>query len=330
MGHCFSVEVVTPSLSPNELKQNIHYEKENLKKTKIPPIPPIPLELISKFQNLEISSKIDIKITLKIPHEWIHREITEKGIIYHDDINDWLSNLYCNKDWKKYLVYNDQIEHISDKHHTHHGHSKGILCWNDNHISWLIHSVPNFPEFFTGSSISKIRGSEKIYGQSFCYIKFMFTQQIMDDIMLHFNLIDPNIYIDSFGFQKKRYQKYSIKSLSISENISHIVKPFDCECDIYENGICPMINDGLYVETWIRGHIIPETDKVTHISFVKNGNLLYKKSQDHSKWAISKNSDYVFIGDLNRMTSQFKRGGGGFLIKNPDLHHHLNSLIYFD
>ena len=327
MGHCFSIEAI--SESANSPIQNIHQFNSTLPKNELtlPPKKSNTEKLISKFQDLQISESIT-KIALKIPHEWKHQEITKTGIIYQDDINVWLSNLYYNNKFDHYIVYNDQIEHISNKsHHGHHGHSKGILSWNNNHISWLIHSVPNFPELFDGSSISKIRDNEKIYGQSFCYVKFPFTKEIMDSIIMHLNLIDPNIYIDSYGFKKDHYRHFSIKSLQITDCISHIVKPYNCKCDIYEKGICPIINDGLYVETWIRGKRIPETNKVSHVAFVKNGNSSYKESQDHSKWAVSKTTDYIFIGDLNRMTSQFTRGGGGFLIKDPNLHVYFKSLI---
>jgi hypothetical protein len=50
-----------------------------------------------------------------------------------------------------------------------------------------------------------------------------------------------------------------------------------------------------------------------------------KQTQDHSKWAVS--DIYCFIGDLNRMDSQRKRGGGGLLIRHPDLAHGFKELI---
>ena len=50
-------------------------------------------------------------------------------------------------------------------------------------------------------------------------------------------------------------------------------------------------------------------------------NVKYPDTHDHSKWAISADAKHpwVLILDLNRMKSQFKRGGGGICIKHPGL-----------
>jgi hypothetical protein len=54
--------------------------------------------------------------------------------------------------------------------------------------------------------------------------------------------------------------------------------------------------------------------------------VCWKNTQDHSKWAIYDN-EYFAFGDLNRMTTQYKRGGGMFLCKEPDICKALLQLI---
>jgi len=75
----------------------------------------------------------------------------------------------------------------------------------------------------------------------------------------------------------------------------------------------------------------------------------YLESQDHSKWAVStldnsysqmidrdnihstgteQMNHWVMIGDLNRMHSQWKRGGGGMMIWDAELRKAWNGLIY--
>lgn len=59
---------------------------------------------------------------------------------------------------------------------------------------------------------------------------------------------------------------------------------------------------------------------VQNVEFMKFGNDQFKETKDHSKvylfyntnkqWGLSQSKDYVCIGDINRMTSQRKRGGG--------------------
>lgn len=36
----------------------------------------------------------------------------------------------------------------------------------------------------------------------------------------------------------------------------------------------------------------------------------WPETHDHAKWGISVDSDWVCVGDINRMVSQRKRGGG--------------------
>ena len=51
--------------------------------------------------------------------------------------------------------------------------------------------------------------------------------------------------------------------------------------------------------------------EVTDVKELKAGDVTWTESQDHAKWAVALDSSNVAcIGDINRMTSQEKRGGG--------------------
>ena len=56
----------------------------------------------------------------------------------------------------------------------------------------------------------------------------------------------------------------------------------------------------------------------------------YTETHDHSKIALSIDPDnpWIFVGDLNRMTSQLTRGGGGFVIIDDKLWNNLNKFIF--
>jgi len=45
--------------------------------------------------------------------------------------------------------------------------------------------------------------------------------------------------------------------------------------------------------------------------------LKWNHSDDHSKWVY--NDNYACFGDMNRMTSQWKRGGAFYCLKNARL-----------
>ena len=277
-----------------------------------------------------------VKVALKFPHGI-------SGIVYNDkfeateSIDEWIQSLYKDKNWTGFVVYNDQIDHLnmkldkSPKGHAPHtkgqpsgphtkGHTKGIVAWDDTKVSWLIHSVPNFPREFDGKTISPIEKSEHIYGQSFMYIELPFNSH---EIINRIRTMNAHIYLSKneppFVKFAKNSKKIEFQELRLSESITHITKPPALTQDIYKHLITYESGEW-YVETWKRGLEVKDDEKkikeVKKLSW-KEGNVEWKESNDHSKWAVSES--YVWIGDLNRMTSQFTRGGGGFLIKNPKL-----------
>lgn len=107
-------------------------------------------------------------------------------------------------------------------------------------------------------------------------------------------------------------------------------KSSDYNDDLYSGWIDHELKTTLYVETWRNGAGVvlnsscPQTDyKVNNIVDLKveegDTKITWSYSQDHSKWAISQDKDpgVVCISDINRMQSQFKRGGGAVCIKCP-------------
>jgi deoxyribonuclease-2 len=84
-----------------------------------------------------------------------------------------------------------------------------------------------------------------------------------------------------------------------------------------------MLNSDLKAETWGRPIMAPwcGNDTIKYIVencavLAFNKTLTWGQTQDHSKWAIptDDNSNFACFGDMNRMTSQFKRGGAFYCI----------------
>lgn len=208
------------------------------------------------------------------------------------------------------------------------GHAKGIVAWNETKVSWLIHSVPNFPRKFDGNTISPLEKSEHMYGQSFMYVEVSSANsELYQEVINRVHMMHANVYLSKNEppYSKKKHVQF--QELKLNESIVHIAKPPSLKEDIYKH-ITNYEEGEWLVETWKRGHEIDDGDIIFCCWNIKNGQIRevkrlswkdvdWKESNDHSKWAVSES--YVWIGDLNRMTSQFKRGGGGFLIKNPNL-----------
>jgi len=256
------------------------------------------------------------KIALKLPHG-------TNGVYYDKefipcDINEWLTNLYKDSTWKEWIIYNDDMHHVGGKTHSTGGHCKGILAWNDTHLSWLVHSVPNFPREFTGSTISPLEHSEHIYGQSFFYIMRPSTPEFVNKAIEQLHCMKAHSTETAPHSSKT-------ETLIFSPTITHIAKSPQDETDIYSHYLT-MYDSDWYAETWKRGSPIKSPWlQVKDITDLCINKIYYKESQDHSKWAVS--NQYYFIGDLNRMTSQAKRGGGGFLVKDPEIAKAFRALI---
>jgi len=231
------------------------------------------------------------------------------------------------------------------------GHCKGVLFWNDYKIAWLIHSVPKFPyieyineneNILNINSLPNISKNELIFGQSFIYYETDIKFKL--EIFKQLSIIDVQIYYFKDNTSKEIISIFenTIKDISLhkfvnklffTNNILHISKSHLLEIDIYEDFLTyENINIQqnkikLLCETWVRGKESKESENIIHIKNLKG----WKETQDHSKWCISNNLNTnkqnwflnlfqrkekyrVFIGDLNCMTSQFTRGGGGIVI----------------
>ena len=293
-------------------------------------------------------------VALKLPHGSKGIEYCEQtGGFIHCDINTWLSQLYLNSEWTNWQIYNDETGHIIDEpENIHHkkGHCKGIVAWNNKRISWLCHSVPNFPKFFDGKIISDIETGELIYGQSFQYIELDYSEEMIINIIKQLHIMEANIFISNsvndcqileqikITNLKQNWWKGGCIPLKLSNTITHIAKPPYCHIDIYSDYLVKEYNHIWKVETWIRGHHILEeslteislglsNDKIIDITTLQFEDIKWTEKQDHSKWATTAPGSHYWIGDLNRMTSQYKRGGGGFICMDQNIASAFNKLI---
>lgn len=274
------------------------------------------------------------KFAIKFPngHHYIYYDEKTKEFIKGPTIDTWIQNLYCVGNHNNWVVYNDDTHKLGNKH-TSHGHCKGIVSWSSDTISWLCHSVPNFPRNFRGTSISLIEPGEIIYGQSFQYFEIPYSEKMLYDILHQLNIMDANIYNNNYTNDFIKYKDIEfpkiikINVLKISEDIVHIAKPYNIHIDIYSDYIARNSSCKWNVESWIRGHHINnKNDMIVDISTLQYDTIRYTSHQDHSKWAVS-NMNYYWVGDLNRMTSQYNRGGGGFICNDNDIAKVLNNII---
>lgn len=260
-------------------------------------------------------------VAIKFPHgvAGINYSDDLKHFMPCNDINEWLQSLYLHSDATKWVLYNDETDDIVEKGHHTKGHCKGIVAWGDTSISWLCHSVPNFPRKFTGKTISQIESSELVYGQSFQYVELPYHNDTLITIMKQLSIMQANVYVSNHDLSFQPSRIHEISTVVLTPTVTHIAKSPHHPIDIYSQCIAKQYPSTWHVETWKRGHEIQDhVDCVKDVRLLHYDTVTFKESQDHSKWAVSA-TDMYWVGDLNRMTSQFRRGGGGFLIRNADI-----------
>jgi hypothetical protein len=269
----------------------------------------------------QIQSLCFVKVALKLPNGTDAVQYNEDKKIFEEcNIDEWLQSLYKDKQWTSWIIYNDES---FGKTYSTGGHSKGVLAWNNTHLSWLIHSVPNFPREFTGSTISPIEQGEHIYGQSFLHLTRQADDAFVKQVVQQIHLMEAHVYMKHNVNECTDKSKVEMNVLEFSTDIFHIAKSPHNKVDIYE--YLDVYATDWYAETWRRGHPINTPSHIKDVYKLCVNGVEYKESQDHSKWATS--GQYYLIGDLNRMTSQFKRGGGGFLVKHQGIAMALKSFI---
>jgi deoxyribonuclease-2 len=111
--------------------------------------------------------------------------------------------------------------------------------------------------------------------------------------------------------------------------------------DLYSDLIGPALHVNLEVETWQDGEPDEDSDRIhttADIQWVDLSALGLDYSwnflmNDHAKWAVSRDlsklhkTDWVIVADINRIDTQFKRGGGAIAFENQALAASLHSII---
>jgi deoxyribonuclease-2 len=96
--------------------------------------------------------------------------------------------------------------------------------------------------------------------------------------------------------------------------VTYYAKSTQWNNELYANCIAPSENESLLVESWIRGSAEGPSCDTVDVLDVQNLSypfgLAFTEYNDHSKWAIGR--DLVCASDINRMTTQYERGGSAF------------------
>ena len=253
-----------------------------------------------------------------------------------------------DKDQVNYVLYNDQVPKVYDTGENESllgqfGHTKGLFAFSGNSGFWLTHSIPLYPVGPQSSQEYLGLGSNAwTYAQNALCLSVSATT--LNDLALAFQLNRPQIYEsylssdssttyahirDLIDGQYSKEKMCLVKPLETRGKMPFIVysKTGEWNNDLYSGCVAPSQADALWVESWIRGSAdgpnCPldkyDTLDIKSLDFAPlEGHWL--ETQDHSKWAITETKDTVCMGDINRMTTQYTRGGGTACFQDSVLH----------
>jgi deoxyribonuclease-2 len=239
----------------------------------------------------------------------------------------WISDV-------SYILFNDEPP-FSTSYNFSFGHTKGLLALDQNTGFWIQHSIPQFPvgPAETNEYMGLLHNAYTFGQNAFC---ISISAQTADLLAYAFHLNYPNIYESYLTDEvKSRYSnitsltqgQYSTSSICGYHPItsvkgkSHIVfsKTSEWNNDLWSACVAPHLQTNLSVESWLRGSEIGpscHSYEVTDVKYVSFPNFQsWSEFNDHSKWATSQDGTWTCHGDINRMTTQFVRGGGGICYK---------------
>ena len=257
-----------------------------------------------------------------------------------------LQKVYANaqqqRDTMAYVFYNDA--NPEGKEFFDYGHSKGALAFTTDGGFWMIHTIPKYPNRVQDGYDYPHSGT--LYGQMFFCVNFNSSSFDIIGKQLRFNgphIHDsqlPDSMADKFPNMKSLVNgdfileapyNMSVKLVSTGgKDLIHFAKNKNFGRDLYAAFVAPSLKTNLLAETWQRGSSKtgPSCDtRYTVENIIRldvksdTRDYPFKNYADHSKYVLSKkgNPPFVCIGDINRMETQFKRGGGTLCTKDNQI-----------
>lgn len=245
----------------------------------------------------------------------------------------------------QYIIYNDENPEDPSYNFTK-GHTKSIWAFdNTTETGFVIqHSIPNFPLSPSQSpSYKGLPSSAWTYGQSVFCISVTVSQ--LEKIASLTPLMIPNIYDYRLDIQNyPTLAQVALGKISADpvcdnvivdtetpSNLIFFAKSTQWNNELWSKCVSPFFESDLLVESWIHGEA--EGPSCGSLTILDVQTLDYpiigtfSEYNDHSKWAISSSGSLVCFGDINRMSSQYQRGGSVYCFQDSKLWESLQNSI---
>jgi deoxyribonuclease-2 len=240
-----------------------------------------------------------------------------------------------------WILYNDEMPASAKRSNRGElGHTKGVIAFDtaSDTALWLLHSWPKYVD------PDAVGLPTPMYGQTYLCITLSVAtaSKIAAQMITH---QQPQVYEPRLPASLRANDPLVLLTKPINPNATGasgaanyvskgglkfkvIAKNRDWGKDFWNDLVGPLLKEDMDVETWIRGKIPPILDsdgihKTFDIKFIDLTRLgapwAWPETHDHAKWGITKADNWVCVGDINRMISQEKRGGGTIAFQNETL-----------
>ena len=241
-----------------------------------------------------------------------------------------------------WILYNDEMpaDVKSLKNNARLGHAKGVIAFDtaSRTAMWLLHSWPKY----TDPKSTNLPTPD--YGQTFLCVSLdmqtagriaaqMATDQDPqvyesrlpatlgggDPLRLLTQKIEPDEVADSSVIDCRTRAGLAFKVIAKNRRWGK---------DFWNDLVGPTLESDMDTETWIRGPAPSKFDSdgvhwTEDVKFIDLRSLgipyTWPETSDHAKWGLAVDQDWVCVGDINRMISQERRGGGTIAFQDHTL-----------
>jgi len=240
-----------------------------------------------------------------------------------------------------WILYNDEMPSDAKRlDSSSFGHTKGVIAFDtaSKTACWLLHSWPKYADPKSSDMPTPI------YGQTYLCISIDLAtaSRIADQMANH---QEPQVYVPRIPASLDKKDPLYVLTQTLNPNAAADANVIQCKSrgglafqviaknrkwnkDFWNDLVGPTLKADMNVETWIRGKIPPVLDsdgihKTYDVKYIDLSPLgvpwTWPETHDHAKWGITVDSDWVCVGDINRMVSQEKRGGGTIAFQDTKL-----------